>query len=104
MKKLIIGLLLLTPTAGFCDNGGAEAFATGFANALNRRLGGNPNDSRPAPQAQQVEVYQEPHQLQTEIHAIGNDGSEGPVFRNFNGCQHFISRNSGYSQCLSVTY
>ncbi len=102
MRTILAVLLLLTP-AGFCGNNGAEAFATGFANALNRSMGGNPNDSRPAPQAQQVEVYT-PRQLQMEIRAIGDDGSEGPVFRNFNGCQHFIDRNSGYRQCLSVTY
>ncbi len=97
----IIGLITAFPAMGYCD-GGAEAFVTGFANALNRSMGGNPNDSRPT-SAPQVEVttYQAPRY---EIRAIGDDGSEGPVFRNFNGCQHFIDHNRGYSQCLSVTY
>ena len=104
MKKLLV-LLFLIPGLGRADAG--SAFATGFANALNRSLGGNPNDSRPEP-VQQVEVthYSNPLPSVSDPHwdATSFDNRRGGYyFFNEGECQRFLRRSNGtYTICNQV--
>lgn len=99
MKRLLVLMVLVAGTAN-ADNA-ANAFATGFANALNRSMGGNPNDSRPQP-TPQVEIYQAPVRIETGIHAIRDDGSTGPLFGTYSGCRRFVSNTYGFASCESI--
>lgn len=97
MKTLMVIGLLLVSGYGFADDAGTS-FATGFANALNRQLGGNPNDSRPAP-VQQVEVYQAPVVQRHDIRAIREDGTLGPLFYDYSSCRRFVRNTFGFGSC-----
>lgn len=105
MKTIVIGCLLLTPVMAGA-NDGAKAFATGFANALNRSMGGNPNDSRPEPTPQvEATVYQQPvvsYHYDAVINVSNTRG--GYYFFNYGECNRFLNGNGRgvYDECIRV--
>ena len=101
MKTLII---LLTLSGVASANDGANAFATGFANAMNVQMGGRPYT--PPAQVQQVEVYQAPAAPVYDPHwdAVSFDNRLGGYyFFNERGCEKFLKRSNGqFTTCRMV--
>lgn len=103
MKYIIVTAVLLG-LAGTAQADGAEAFATGFANALNRSMGGNPQDSRPQ-QYSSPQVYEQPavtYHYDAVINASNTRG--GYYFFNYQSCNRFLNGNGRgvYDECVRV--
>jgi hypothetical protein len=101
MKLKILGLILLF--ASPCFAGNAESFATGFANALNRSMGGREYQSPSYNQEQvnvQVDTYVTPH-----YDAITQSGDlSGLYFATYGACRRYIANAPGwYGDCEYVT-
>lgn len=102
MKKLLV-LLMFVTSLSQADAG--SAFVTGFANALNRSMGGNPADSQP--QAQTVNVAATLYQpSQHHYDAIMNEtGTRGQFyFFSYQECNRFLAGNGRgvYNECISL--
>lgn len=100
MNMKILGLLIVMTSPVMADDA-AKAFATGFANALNRSMGGREYQA-PSYNQPQVNVYVEPV-VTPHYDAVSTGGTMGGYFFFNNGeCQRFLKRNVGYDDCVRV--
>lgn len=93
MKNLI--LLLLLPSLATA-NQGTNAFITGFANAVNRAMGGEPEKDVMPQQQQNVYVEEK-----ARFTPVNQDGTfSGYSFSNRVDCDYFVTNNnSKYMYC-----
>lgn len=101
MKKLLILGLLLAAQTGYADDA-ATAFMTGFANALNVRMGGQPYQA-PAQVTVNTNVY-ESKRYDPHWDAVRFDNQQGNFyFFSQSECEQFLKRSAGeYTVCTHV--